>query len=64
MRGRGSLADVAALAGHPDPEVRRVLADVATAWRDPLAARLLTTLAADPDAGVREAAEESLGELG
>ncbi|GAA0807138.1 HEAT repeat domain-containing protein [Spirilliplanes yamanashiensis] len=64
LRGRGRLADVAPLAAHPDPEVRRVLADVAPAWRDPLTVALLTALAADPDPDVREAAEESLADLG
>ncbi|MFI1028077.1 HEAT repeat domain-containing protein [Streptomyces sp. NPDC020951] len=57
MRGRGPLAELVRLAGHPDPSVREDLVWAVARWSTPGVTDLLDRLAADPDPEVREAVE-------
>ncbi|MFF2011642.1 HEAT repeat domain-containing protein [Streptomyces sp. NPDC058195] len=57
LRRRGPVDQLARLADHPDPEVRRALVWAIAKWRSPAAVELLGRLAQDPDWTVRDAAE-------
>ncbi|WP_327069781.1 HEAT repeat domain-containing protein [Kitasatospora sp. NBC_01302] len=57
MRRRGPIAQLAFLAGHPDPAVREELVWAVGRWRTPGVAELLAALAGDPHPDVREAVE-------
>ncbi|MEV8096406.1 HEAT repeat domain-containing protein [Kitasatospora sp. NPDC085879] len=58
-RRRGPVAELARLAGHPDPQVRRRLVETVWRWSSPGAAELLDRLADDPHAQVREAVADA-----
>ncbi|MFI8999436.1 HEAT repeat domain-containing protein [Streptomyces sp. NPDC053541] len=61
LRRRGPLPRVARLTGHPDPEVRQLLAAAVAHWSTPGVDALLRELADDgADAAVRRAVAESI----
>ncbi|WP_326766217.1 HEAT repeat domain-containing protein [Streptomyces sp. NBC_01591] len=57
MRRRGPVDQLAHLADHPDPRVRRALVWAVEKWSSRGVTELLHRLAQDPDANVREAVE-------
>ncbi|MFF8916751.1 HEAT repeat domain-containing protein [Streptomyces sp. NPDC015032] len=59
MRRRGPVEQLAHLADHPDPKVRRALVWAIGKWPSHGVTELLHRLSQDPDAGVREAVERT-----
>ncbi|MGW1192284.1 HEAT repeat domain-containing protein [Streptomyces sp. NPDC002559] len=62
LRRRGPAEQLAHLADHPAPEVRRALAWAVGKWPSRGVPELLDRLSRDPDAGVRDAVEWILAE--
>ncbi|MFI6062133.1 HEAT repeat domain-containing protein [Streptomyces sp. NPDC051286] len=56
-RRRGSVDQLAHLAGHPDPQVRVALVEAVAGWSTPGVQELLHRLGQDPHPDVREAVE-------
>ncbi|MFI8961509.1 HEAT repeat domain-containing protein [Streptomyces sp. NPDC053493] len=60
LRRRGPVARLARLSGHPDPQVRRLLARAVASWSTPGVDGLLRELAGDAETGVRQAVAETV----
>ncbi|MFD0626611.1 HEAT repeat domain-containing protein [Streptomyces sanglieri] len=62
MRRRGPVDQLAHLADHPDPRVRRALVWAVENWSSRGTTELRHRLSQDPDATVREAVEQAAPE--